>query len=172
MWSLDGAASLVLRSTPAGLALGLREELDVPPRTLTRLHEQLTLHGRRADASGLFTGIGSLRLGQTELGRWDGVTLPQVTRLCPFELRYLAETGFPHPRAHSGVDEPPLTDLHTHFAGCIRGADLVRIGAEHGVVYPRALLAEARSSREAWSFACRCSRRSAPLRFLTAPMSA
>ena len=75
MWSLDGAASLVLRSTPAGLALGLREELDVPPRTLTRLHEQLTLHGRRADASGLFTGIGSLRLGQTELGRWDGVTL-------------------------------------------------------------------------------------------------
>jgi ADP-ribose pyrophosphatase YjhB (NUDIX family) len=58
-------------------------------------------------------------------------------RLSPFELRYAADTGRIHPVPLAARAEPswrPVTDLHTHFAGCVSGADLVRIGAD--VVYP------------------------------------
>lgn len=65
--------------------------------------------------------------------------------LSPFETRYLADNGHPHP-----LPEGPdcsshrlTTDLHTHFAGCVGATDLVAIGAELGLSYPTHLLAEA-----------------------------
>lgn len=64
--------------------------------------------------------------------------------LSPFEARYLAETGHPHPVAARAAGKAaacaPLTDLHTHLAGAVRASDLIRIGIEHGVSYPLALL--------------------------------
>ncbi len=142
IWPLEGAAGLRWRRTPGGLCLEPCEDLDVPPRTLARLRQHVTLDGRRADDSGAWAGTGTLRLGETELARWNGETLVAVTRLCPFELRFLAETGFPHPRAHSGLDDAPLTDLHTHFAGCARPETLLALGAAHGVTLGAALLDE------------------------------
>lgn len=68
-------------------------------------------------------------------------------QLSPFELRYAADAGRLHPvppGARSVAEIPtPTTDLHTHFAGCVRGAELVALGAAHGVAYPRPLLEEA-----------------------------
>lgn len=62
--------------------------------------------------------------------------------LSPFETRFLAQNGFPHP-----VKEIPTslsgiitTDLHTHFAGCVSAKDLIRIGKEYNVSYPIELL--------------------------------
>ncbi|MDP1826463.1 MAG: NUDIX domain-containing protein [Archangium sp.] len=142
MWPIDSAGTLLWQKTAGGLALGLREESDVPPRTLTRLREHVTLDGR-PPREGLFTGTGVLRLGGTQLAHWDGAQLSRITTLCPFELRYLAETGFPHPRAHSGADDSPLTDLHTHFAGCLRPETLLELGALHGLTLNGALLEDA-----------------------------
>ncbi|MDF2696312.1 MAG: Hydrolase, nudix family protein [Labilithrix sp.] len=68
-------------------------------------------------------------------------------RLSPFELRYAADTGRIHPvpmAARARLPWRPVTDLHTHFAGCVSGDDLVRLGVEHGVAYPGALLEEAK----------------------------
>ncbi len=142
-WALDTNGSHLWLKTPMGLALTTREDLDLAPRTLQRLREQVTLEGVHADPAGCFTGTGTLKLGQTELARWNGQTLTTLTTLCPFELRYLAETGFPHPRAHSGRDDSPLTDLHTHFAGCPRAQTLIATALEHGLRLNAALLEEA-----------------------------
>jgi ADP-ribose pyrophosphatase YjhB (NUDIX family)/adenosine deaminase len=142
MWPIDNAGTLLWKRIAGGLALTLREEFDVPPRTLTRLHEHVTLDGRH-ETDGVFSGTGLLRLGGTELAHWDGEHLHRLTTLCPFELRYLAETGFPHPRAHSGADDSPLTDLHTHFAGCPRPDTLLALGARHGLTLNGALLEDA-----------------------------
>jgi ADP-ribose pyrophosphatase YjhB (NUDIX family) len=82
------------------------------------------------------------------VGRAD-LTGPEVHagsdyKLSPFESRYLADNG----RLHPGWDcELPTgglrTDLHVHLAGCVSGADLVRIGVETGARYPAGVLAEA-----------------------------
>lgn len=66
-------------------------------------------------------------------------------QLSPFELRYAADNGVLHaiPLAARGPLRAPVTDLHSHVAACIRPADLVALGARHGVVYPRTLLADA-----------------------------
>lgn len=65
--------------------------------------------------------------------------------LSPFETRYLADNGHPHPLPEEpDCSNPRLTtDLHTHFAGCVGAADLVAMGAERGLDYPAHLLAEA-----------------------------
>jgi ADP-ribose pyrophosphatase YjhB (NUDIX family)/adenosine deaminase len=64
--------------------------------------------------------------------------------LSPFETRYLADNGHPHPAsAHPFRAHTPRTDLHTHLAGAARAEDLVRLGIELDLAYPRALLDEA-----------------------------
>jgi ADP-ribose pyrophosphatase YjhB (NUDIX family) len=65
--------------------------------------------------------------------------------LSPFETRFLAQNGFPHPVENSTVVLRPnlVTDLHSHFAGCVRPSDLIRIGIENRVIYPAHLLEEA-----------------------------
>jgi len=85
----------------------------------------------------------SVRLDTTLLARAvDGQLGPGAARLTPFELRYLADNGFPHPGHRTAVTHRrrPATDLHTHFTGCPRGEDLVRIGLENDVAYPSRLL--------------------------------
>jgi ADP-ribose pyrophosphatase YjhB (NUDIX family)/adenosine deaminase len=83
----------------------------------------------------------SLTLGGLLLrdGARDGAYL-----LSPIECRFLADNGAPHPAfvEAAQVTTTPTTDLHTHLAACVRGADLARLGAAHGVSYPGALLAE------------------------------
>ncbi len=67
-----------------------------------------------------------------------------VWQLSPFETRYLAAYGRPHPPAAPGAGPHGLrTDLHTHLAGCLSGEDLVQTGTELGLSYPAPLLAEA-----------------------------
>jgi ADP-ribose pyrophosphatase YjhB (NUDIX family) len=66
-------------------------------------------------------------------------------RLSPFELRYAADHGRLHPipfaaRTTEKV-RTPTTDLHTHYAGCVSGADLVEIG--QAITMSSALLADA-----------------------------
>jgi ADP-ribose pyrophosphatase YjhB (NUDIX family)/adenosine deaminase len=65
--------------------------------------------------------------------------------LSPFETRYLAENGHPHPISDAIATKQSqlVTDLHVHFAGCVRAPHLIRIGLEHGIRYPVALLEEA-----------------------------
>ena len=73
------------------------------------------------------------------------VRLPDY-RLSPFELRYAADNGVLHPiplAARTANVRAPVTDLHSHVAACVRAEDLVALGAAHGIVYPRALLADA-----------------------------
>ncbi len=66
-------------------------------------------------------------------------------RLSPFEARFLAETGHPHPCSQVTPEKPLglTTDLHTHFAGCLRPAALVELGLQAGLAYPPRLLEEA-----------------------------
>lgn len=63
--------------------------------------------------------------------------------LSPFETRYLADNGHPHPTARHAatLSASPATDLHCHFAGAPRAADLLRLGL--ALPYPAALLREA-----------------------------
>lgn len=65
--------------------------------------------------------------------------------LSPFETRYLADNGHPHPLPEGSECSSPrlTTDLHTHFAGCVGAVDLVALGAELGLGYPASLLVEA-----------------------------
>jgi ADP-ribose pyrophosphatase YjhB (NUDIX family)/adenosine deaminase len=63
-------------------------------------------------------------------------------RLSPFECRYLADHERPHPPAPAGPTVALSTDLHSHFAGCPRPDDLLRIGRDLGLNYPASLLAE------------------------------
>ncbi|MBX3229627.1 MAG: NUDIX domain-containing protein [Labilithrix sp.] len=76
-----------------------------------------------------------------------GGALRSRYRLCPFELRYAADHGrlHPVPLAARGDESvvTPITDLHTHYAGCVGAEDLLAIGRAHDVAYPPALLAEA-----------------------------
>ena len=75
-------------------------------------------------------------LGDAQLGRWTGTTWDADVRLTLLELRFLADRGIPHPCRDLPILPAPRTDLHTHFAGCVRGPDLVRIGAAHGMSVP------------------------------------
>lgn len=65
-------------------------------------------------------------------------------RLSPFETRYLADTGTPHP-TRKGWESPGglATDLHTHFAGCVRAGPLMRIARDYDIVWPERVLAAA-----------------------------
>lgn len=64
------------------------------------------------------------------------------TRPTAFELRTLATTGAPPPRAFSGQDAPLATDLHAHFAGCPRPASLIAAALAHDLRIDGALLDE------------------------------
>jgi ADP-ribose pyrophosphatase YjhB (NUDIX family)/adenosine deaminase len=71
----------------------------------------------------------------------DVPRLVEHHQLSPMETRFLADNGFPHPLPPRLVDTfRPLTDLHTHFAGCVTAKDLIDIGIEHRVVYEKAHL--------------------------------
>ena len=62
--------------------------------------------------------------------------------LSPFETRFLAQNGFPHPVKETAEDLSSVitTDLHTHFAGCVSATDLIKIGKEYNLSYPVELL--------------------------------
>ncbi|MCB9678981.1 MAG: NUDIX domain-containing protein [Alphaproteobacteria bacterium] len=83
----------------------------------------------------------TVRLGDVVLGTRAADGWAPETRLTALELRFLADRGFPHPTPAAVETFAPRTDLHTHFAGCVHGADLVGIGAATGVVFPAKLLA-------------------------------
>lgn len=88
---------------------------------------------------------GAAPRGRVTLALEDGSEV-EGHRLCPFELRYAADHGRLHavPRAaRAATVTTPITDLHTHYAACLSGPDLVALGRTHGIVYPPALLAEA-----------------------------
>ena len=85
-------------------------------------------------------------LGSVELT--DGLRqAAHFYELSPFECRVLAETGSPQVLVDLGGSltptPPPRTDLHTHFSGCIVGADLVELGVAAGILYPVERLEEA-----------------------------
>ncbi|MBL8193100.1 MAG: hypothetical protein JNM06_04710, partial [Blastocatellia bacterium] len=62
--------------------------------------------------------------------------------LSPFETRFLAQNGFPHPvkEIAANLSNVITTDLHTHFAGCVSAKDLIRIGREYNLSYPIEIL--------------------------------
>jgi ADP-ribose pyrophosphatase YjhB (NUDIX family)/adenosine deaminase len=62
--------------------------------------------------------------------------------LSPFETRFLAQNGFPHSIKENKLEDflSPVTDLHTHFAGCVSAKDLIKIGIENNVCYPSEIL--------------------------------
>jgi ADP-ribose pyrophosphatase YjhB (NUDIX family) len=70
-----------------------------------------------------------------ELQLDDGTMLDLTAlgyQLSPFELRYASDHGHLHPipvAARTKSVRTPTTDLHTHFAGCVSGIDLVAMGA-------------------------------------------
>jgi ADP-ribose pyrophosphatase YjhB (NUDIX family) len=82
------------------------------------------------------------RLVALELG--SGARVLGTYRLAPFETRFLADNGHPHPPGAEDSGPALLTtDLHTHFAGCVRPEDLVATGVACGVSYPADLLEQA-----------------------------
>lgn len=84
-----------------------------------------------------------VRLGEIELARiFEGAVVGEADLLSPLESRFLSETGRPLARPASAPDFRPLTDLHTHFAGCLSAEALVQIGVEAGLLYPLSLLEE------------------------------
>lgn len=72
----------------------------------------------------------------------NSLTYTQLYMLSPFETRFLAQNGFPHEVKSFLTDFSPklITDLHTHFAGCVSGQELINIGIEHNVIYSSHLL--------------------------------
>lgn len=138
-WPVLGAEGLVWRRRGPNIVLSSLAEGDVAPRLLLRLREHLRLAGRPCDDYGVFTGEGAITLGAATVAHWDGQRCTSVTRLCPFELRYLADTGYPHPRARTGNDSTPITDLHTHLAGCAAPAALIDLGLKHDLALDGAL---------------------------------
>lgn len=146
--ALDSAGATWLVVTPAGLEVqGDGRARDVTSRVLQRLREHLVLVdgsgvAHRADEHGRFTTHGELRLLDARLARWSAAGLEVSTTLCPFELRTLAETGFPHPRTATWSDPPLHTDLHAHFAGAPRAATLLEVGLANDFAVPAALLEE------------------------------
>lgn len=147
--ALDSAGATWLAETPAGLEVqGDGRSRDVTSRALQRLREHLVLvdpagRAHRADAHGRFGVHGELRLLDARLATWTAAGVEVATRLAPFELRTLAETGFPHPRTASWSDAPLHTDLHVHFAGAPRAATLLEVGLAHDLRLPAAVLEEA-----------------------------
>lgn len=92
----------------------------------------------------------TLHLGDERPFRLLGLSLGEPLevvapyRLSPFETRFLADNGVPHPVARPELVPSGLTtDLHTHFAGCVSPDDLIAIGLAHDVTYPAELLARA-----------------------------
>ncbi len=147
--ALDTAGAIWLSVTPAGLEVqGDGRARAVTSRAVQRLREHLVLVDgagvrHRPDALGRFAVNGELRLLEARLARWTPSGLEVLTRLCPFELRTVAETGFPHPRTASWDDPPLHTDLHTHFAGAPRAATLLEEGLAHDLHLSAALLEQA-----------------------------
>jgi ADP-ribose pyrophosphatase YjhB (NUDIX family)/adenosine deaminase len=98
----------------------------------------------RTDALAVPAGPLRVELGQLTVLALDAAgELLERHQLCPFEVRFLADNGFPHPAPPAAGPAGLRTDLHTHFAGCVSGPDLVALGAELGISYPHELLAEA-----------------------------
>lgn len=117
------------------------------------LLSQLNLHSGphqrwldpRTDAAELPPGPLRVELGSdpaTPLLRAEGERIEQLHLLSPFEARYLAEHERPHPPAPPMALPQLVTDLHSHFAGCPRGKDLVALGCQLDLPYPTTLLAE------------------------------
>ncbi|MCK6549711.1 NUDIX domain-containing protein [Myxococcota bacterium] len=67
---------------------------------------------------------------------------PWAAPLTAFEARYLADNDVPLASRDVSTTFTPRTDLHTHFAACLSGAELVALGAEHGLVLSPAQLEE------------------------------
>lgn len=72
----------------------------------------------------------------------------QQASVSPFEARFLAQYGRPLPPLDPAQLAAlprcsPRTDLHTHFAGCPRAGDLLRIALEADAHYPAELLTAA-----------------------------
>ena len=102
-----------------------------------RLHEALR---RRGSVGGVpFGGQRTIRTDGTELGV-DGH--PLRGPLSVFACRHLSDFGHlpPQPPIPAGVYL--RTDLHSHFSGCVRPADLIEIGLACAVAYPASLLGE------------------------------
>ena len=66
-------------------------------------------------------------------GVWLGDRLLDDEPLSPFETRYLADNGHPHPSVRVVATKvfEPRTDLHCHFAGAPRADDLLALAAVH-----------------------------------------
>lgn len=85
-------------------------------------------------------------LGRLVVAQVTGRALESTYRLSPFELRYAEDNGAIHPvvpSAREAVSFRPRTDLHTHFAGCVRASTLVEMGASAGLSFSQSALAEA-----------------------------
>ncbi len=67
-----------------------------------------------------------------------------VEALTAFEARFLADNNVPMTLPTGAPRFSPRTDLHTHFAGALRGRTLVELAAaEQGITVPRSVLSEA-----------------------------
>jgi ADP-ribose pyrophosphatase YjhB (NUDIX family)/adenosine deaminase len=85
----------------------------------------------------------AIQLAQVRLGPGTPALLARY-QLSPLETRFLADNGRPHPPSPDGpLSLAPVTDLHTHFAGCLGARRLIELGLAHGVSYPLELLERA-----------------------------
>lgn len=165
-YPLDHEATHGLRLTGDGNAFGVtlvpaagprRFALERALRQQLRLEANGEVHRLAAETDRLDLPPGTPTLTVT-LGERDRFPLLEVDLasagapavrgmrhlLSPFETRFLADTGTPHPVPHPGSGPSGLvTDLHAHLAGCPRAEDLVEIGVAAGVAYPADLLERA-----------------------------
>lgn len=103
--------------------------------------ERLVLPGKNSLVEVFLGKFELIKLATIKIGE-DALTITQHYTFSPFETRFLAQNGFPHPIKEYVEDFTPqlTTDLHTHFAGCVSAKALIQIGIEHNVSYPSELL--------------------------------
>lgn len=75
--------------------------------------------------------VGAVILADIDIAAGEHRISP--TTLSPFESRYLADNRRPFEGRVSVLpDQPVISDLHSHFAGCVTPSDLIDIGVETG----------------------------------------
>lgn len=90
-------------------------------------------------------------VGDSVVARVCAGVITEHRPLTAFAARFLAENGVPLAggplqavmSTDHGITGPLQTDLHSHFAGCLDGRDLVELGLAANAVLPKASLLQA-----------------------------
>lgn len=138
----DGAVLEVdpeLRQSP--LRQALLEHVRVGGTRLDPVTQRCSVNG-----SSVRVEVGPVTIAQVDPAAGE---IRDARTLSPFESRYLADNRRPFDGGVVDLPERPVvTDLHSHFAGCVRPRELIQIGIDTGCFRSRS---RPRSATSRWS---------------------